>query len=114
MWKKILVGLVAGIISGLFTAGGGLILVPLFLYTLKMEPKKARATSIFCILPMVIVTSIFYGKNQFIHWKTGILCAIGGIVGGLVGAKLLNKIPDKYLKLAFTGFLIYAGLNMLI
>lgn len=113
MWKKILVGLIAGIISGLFTAGGGLILVPAFLYVLKMEPKQARATSIFCILPMVIVTAIFYGKNQFIHWETGILCAIGGICGGLIGAKLLNKLSDKYLKLAFTVFLIYAGINML-
>ena len=80
MLRKILVGLIAGIISGLFTAGGGLILVPAFLYTLKMEPKKARATSIFCILPMVITTSIFYGKNNFINWKSGIFCAIGGII----------------------------------
>lgn len=114
MWKKILVGIIAGIISGLFTAGGGLILVPAFLYILKMEPKVARATSIFCILPMVVVTSIFYGKNQFIHWETGILCAIGGIAGGLVGAKILNKISDKYLKIAFALFLIYAGINMII
>ena len=82
MWKKILVGIIAGIISGLFTAGGGLILVPAYIYILKMEPKVARATSIFCILPMVVVTSIFYGKNEFIYWETGILCAIGGIAGG--------------------------------
>ena len=46
-------------------------------------------------------------------WNTGILCAIGGIIGGFIGAKLLNKIPDKYLKLAFAIFLIYAGWNML-
>ncbi len=114
MWKKMLVGFVAGIISGFFTAGGGLILVPLFLYTLKMEPKQARATSIFCILPMVIITAFFYGKSELIHWEKGILCAIGGILGGLIGAKLLNKIPEKYLKLSFAGFLIYAGVNMLI
>lgn len=80
MWKRILVGLIAGLISGLFTAGGGLILVPAFLYMLKMKPKEARATSIFCILPMVIITSIFYGKHQLIEWKIGILCAIGGIL----------------------------------
>ena len=113
MLKKLLVGLFAGMICGLFTAGGGLILVPTFIYTLKMEPKKARATSIFCILPMVCVTSIFYGKSQFINWKIGILCAIGGIIGGLCGSKALNKVPDKYLKLIFAGFLIYAGFNML-
>ncbi len=114
MWKKLLVGLFAGIINGLFTSGGGLILVPAFIYVLKMEPKKARATSIFCILPMVIVTALFYGKRNFINWKIGIFCAIGGIVGGLVGSKLLNKLSDKYLKIIFAMFLIYASINMLI
>lgn len=114
MIKKILVGLTAGIISGLFTAGGGLIIVPALLYTLKLEPKKARATSLFCILPMVLVTSIFYGQGNFIKWDIGLKCAIGGIIGGIIGAKLLNKLPEKYLKIAFTMFLIYAGVNMIL
>ena len=57
--KKIVVGLVAGIISGLFASGGGMILVPAFLYILKLQEKQARATSIFCILPMVIASSFF-------------------------------------------------------
>ena len=113
MLKRILVGLLAGIISGLFTAGGGLIIVPALLYTLKLEPKKARATSLFCILPMVIVTAIFYGQSNLINWNIGIKCAIGGIVGGIVGAKLLNCLPEKYLKIVFTMFLIYAGINMI-
>lgn len=113
MIKRILVGLVAGVISGLFTAGGGLIIVPALLYTLKLEPKKARATSVFCILPMVLVTAIFYGTSNFIRWDIGIRCAIGGIVGGIIGARLLNYLPEKYLKIAFTLFLIYAGINMI-
>lgn len=78
--KKILIGLTAGIISGMFTAGGGLILVPSFLYTLKVEPKKARATTVLCILPMVLTCTFFYGNNNLINWKKGILCAIGGII----------------------------------
>ena len=114
MVKKILVGLVAGIISGLFTAGGGLIIVPALLYTLKLEPKNARATSVFCILPMVITTAIFYGQSNFIKWDIGIMCAIGGIIGGIVGAKLLNRLPEKYLKIAFAMFLVYAGINMIL
>ena len=113
MFKKILVGFIAGIICGLFTSGGGLILVPVFLYILKMEPKQARATSLFCILPMVMVTAILYGNHNFINWQTGILCAIGGIIGGTVGAKILNKIDDKYLRAAFIVFLVYAGINMI-
>lgn len=114
MIKRILVGLIAGMISGLFTAGGGLIVVPALLYTLKLEPKKARATSLFCILPMVLVTTIFYGRSNFIRWDIGIRCAIGGIIGGIVGAKLLNHLPEKYLKIAFTIFLVYAGMNMIL
>ena len=113
-FKKILIGVSAGVISGLFTAGGGLILVPAFMYMLKMEPKKARSTSIFCILPMVITTAIIYSKNNLINWKTGLYCAIGGILGGAVGAILLNKVHDKYLKIIFSGFLIYAGIHMLL
>lgn len=114
MVKRIFVGLIAGMISGLFTAGGGLIIVPALLYTLKLEAKEARATSLFCILPMVAVTAIFYGKSNFIRWDIGIRCAIGGIIGGMVGARLLNYLPEKYLKIAFTLFLIYAGINMIV
>ena len=99
MWKKLIIGLIAGIISGFFSAGGGLILVPSFVYFLNLDEKKARATSIFCMLPMVLVTAFFYGRNNFIHWDIGIKCAIGGVVGGIIGAKLLTKIPNKYLKM---------------
>ena len=50
--KKVLIGILAGIITGLFSTGGGLILVPAFMYLLKEESKKARGTSVFCILFM--------------------------------------------------------------
>lgn len=60
--KKIIIGILAGIISGLFGAGGGLILVPAFVNMLNTDEKKARATSVFCIMPMVIVTAFFITK----------------------------------------------------
>ena len=82
--KIALIGIIAGMISGLFSSGGGLILVPVFTYLLKLEEKEARATSLFCIVFMVIVTAIVYQQNNFIHWSLGIKCAIGGIVGGLI------------------------------
>ena len=112
--KKFIIGIVAGIISGMFASGGGLILVPVYTYILKLDEKEARATSLFCILPMVILTSIIYSRNNFIDWSLGIKCAIGGIVGGLVGGRLLNKIPNKILQIAFILFLIYAGITMII
>lgn len=113
MIKTILIGLIAGFVSGLFSTGGGLILVPAFVYLLKLTQVEARATSIMCILPMVITTSFFYAKNNYLDWKIGILCSIGGIIGSFIGTKLLDKIPSKILKIAFAGFLIYVGLNMI-
>ena len=111
--KKIILGIIAGIICGLFGTGGGLILVPAYIYILKLDPKKSRGTSLSCMLVMVIVSSIFYSKNKYIDWKLGILCAIGGIIGGYFGAKILKNIPDYILKIIFVIFLIYYSIKIL-
>ncbi len=113
MFKKVLIGICAGIISGLFSTGGGMILVPAFVYLLNVKETRARGTSVFCILPMVITSSLFYYKDNLIDWKIAILCAIGGTIGGFIGAKLLKKLPVKVFKIMFIIFLIYASYNML-
>ena len=91
-----------------------MILVPAFMYLLKIDHQKSRGTSVFCILPMVLTSSFFYYKGDFINWKVAILCGIGGAIGGYIGAKLLKKLPDRILKIAFTGFLIYVSVKMII
>lgn len=113
MRKKVIIGILAGTISGLFSTGGGMILVPAFIHLLGLKDSKARGTSIFCMLLMVITSSFFYYKGNYIDWKIAMLCAIGGIIGGYIGAKLLKKVPTKILKIVFTGFLIYVSFKML-
>jgi len=112
--KKILVGLFAGLVSGLFAAGGGMVVVPALIHVFKLEDSKARATSVYAILPMVITSGFFYYRNNYIDWKLGVLCAIGGIIGGYIGAKLLKKIPKNVLKIAFTFFLVYVAVRMVL
>lgn len=113
MKKNIVIGLMAGFISGFFSTGGGMLLVPTFLYLIKLEDKKARATSVMCILPMVVASGFFYYKNNYINWKIGLFCAIGGIVGGYLGAKLLKKLNSKYFKIAFICFLVYSSIKFI-
>ena len=113
MLKKGIIGFFAGLVSGLFATGGGLILVPAFVYLLKENEQKSRATSLFCILPLVIISGIGYYTNNYIDWEVGVKCAIGGVIGGILGAKLLRIIPDVVLKLTFTAFLIYVSIRMI-
>ena len=112
-FRNVIIGILAGIVSGLFSTGGGMILVPAFIYLLKIDDTKARGTSVFCILPMVLASSIFYYKGNYIDWKIAVLCAIGGAIGGYTGAKLLKRLPEKILKIAFAVFLIYVSFRMI-
>lgn len=88
MLKKIIIGTLAGVVSGLFGAGGGMILVPAFIHLLKIDEKKARATSVFAILPMVITSGFFYMQANYIDWNLGIKCAIGGMIGRIYWFKV--------------------------
>lgn len=114
MIKKILVGIIAGFISGLFAAGGGMIVVPAFVHIFKLDEAEARATSVFAILPMVITSGLFYYNNNYVDWTLGIKCALGGVIGGFIGSKLLKKLSDKVLKIIFIIFLIYVSIKMII
>lgn len=107
-------GFVAGIVSGFFGAGGGMILVPFMTLILHDEEVESRATTILCIFFMVIVSSFFYFKQDSIEWNLAIKCAIGGIVGGIIGSKLLVNLDKKILNILFIILLIYSGIRMII
>ncbi len=111
--KILIIGICAGFITGFFSTGGGMIVLPALIYFMKMDEKKARATTIFSILPMVITATIFYYKDSAFDVPLGIKCAVGGIIGGIIGTKLLKKVSNKFLKVVFILFLFYASYNML-
>lgn len=112
-FKKTILGIFAGFIFGFFATGGGMILLPGLIYLLKMDPTKARGTTICCILVMAVSSSFFYYKSNYIDWKISILCALGGIVGGFIGAKMLKKVPEQILRIAFTILIIYVSSKMI-
>ena len=112
--KKAITGLVVGITCGLFASGGGIVLIPVLVYLMKMDEKEARRLSVFCLFPMVLTTFFIYNKNNYIDWSIGIKCAIGGVIGGIIGLNLLKKITIKWIKIIFTIFLLYMSIRMFI
>lgn len=93
--------------------GGGILLIPIYTHIFNSSEKEARATTVFCILPMVVTTAIIYGRSNYINWSTGFLCAIGGIIGSFVGSYFLNILSSKYLKIIYIVLLFYSGLKLI-
>lgn len=112
--KPAVIGLITGILNGFFGAGGGTILVPAMERFLKTEEHKAHATAIAVILPLCIISAFIYVRNIEIIWKTAVYVSIGGIAGGITGAKFLSKISGRFLHIIFGGFMIAAGVKLIL
>lgn len=105
-------GAAAGIINGLLGTGGGMIAVPI-LKNSGLEQKQAQAASVLMIMLLSLETAAIYLWRGRITLSTALPYLPGGIIGALIGAALLKKIPDKILRRIFGGLMIYTGLRLL-
>jgi uncharacterized protein len=113
-WILVVVGVVGGLLSGAFGVGGGIIMVPLLITLAGMDQRRASATSLVAIMPTAIAGSITYLVAGRVDWIAAGLLAIGGIVGGWLGAMLLRRIPLGWLRWLFIAFLLLVAVRMLI
>ena len=112
-WKEILIGFVTGILNGLFGAGGGSVVVPAMERFLGIDEKQSHATAILVILMMSAVSAVIYVRQGFFDLKLWMWVSIGGVLGGFVGAKLLKKIPKKWLKIGFGVVIVVTAVKMI-
>jgi len=111
--KSVIIGLITGVANGLFGAGGGTIAVPAMVILLKEEDRKAHATAISIILPLTVISSIFYVKNGFLDINITWKAIVGGMAGGFLGAKLLNICPVNLLRKIFGVVMIIAAIRLI-
>ncbi len=114
IWKYPVIGALAGIANGIFGAGGGLFLVPLFISWIKMEEKKAFATSVAVIFPLSLASLVVFilrGENIV---STALPYVFGGILGGLVSGKLFRQISVVWLHRLFGFLLLYGAFRSLL
>ena len=113
-FKEAILGIVTGFANGLFGSGGGTLVVPGMQKFLEVEQHKAHATAIAIILPLTIVSVLIYFDGVEVDWSMIIWISVGGIVGGFIGAKLLNKISGTMLHKIFGAFMIAAAVRMIL
>lgn len=109
-----LIGLMAGILSGLIGVGGGIIIVPALVFFLGFTQKEAQGTSLgLLLLPIGILAVINYYNKGLIDVRVVFVMALAFIVGGFFGSKLALLISEAALKKIFAIVLFYTGLKML-
>lgn len=110
----IIIGLLAGMLSGLVGVGGGIIIVPGLVYFLAYSQKHAQGTSLgVLMLPVVAIAAFYYYKSGNMNVKAVPIIAIGFIVGGFLGSKLALSLPDAIIKKIFAVVLILIALKMI-
>ncbi len=117
--SALLIGLAAGILSGLVGVGGGIIMVPALVFFMNYTQHQAQGSSLAVLtLPVVIIASITYyyqcqKMGTPIDLKVVGLLAAGFLVGGYFGSKIALAINQETLKKIFAVILFYTAFKML-
>ena len=111
----ILIGLVAGGLSGLVGVGGGIIIVPALVLLMGFSQKHAQGTTLAMLaMPVGLLAAATYFKAGFVHVKASLLMALGFVVGGLIGAHFAIKLPEHTMARVFGGVLLLFAAKLLI
>ncbi len=106
--------LFAGVCTGLFGGGGGMLIVPLLTLLYGLEQDKAHATALATIFPLCLVSSIFYLIGAGWEYKNGLVVSVGVVIGGIIGSFALRKIPKRLLGFIFYIIMVVGGVKMII
>lgn len=109
------IGLVAGVVSGLFGVGGGLVIVPALVFILHFKLKMAIGTSLGALLLPVGLLGVWeYYKSGNVNIKFSLLIALGLFIGAYFGAKIVQPLSPVTLRKIYAGFLIFVAAKMLL
>ena len=103
--------LLSGVINGVFASGAGQIMVFLLIFILKIETHTARATSVFLMGLVTIVTFVRYLTFVKVEILHVVIVVITGLIFGIIGSKIMKKLQPDYLNLIsgiiVAGFAVY-------
>jgi len=110
----IIIGLCAGILSGLIGIGGGILMVPMFVIFLGITQHNAQGLSLAVMLPPVTFLAVYnYHKGGDIDWKIALVISVMFIIGGYFGSKLALQLDQRILKKIFGGLMLIVALKLL-
>ena len=110
----IALGLASGLLGGILGIGGGIIIVPGLVFFFGLNQHKAHGTSLLVALFLSIAGVITYATHGKVDLLMALEMAIGGVIGALIGAKIVGVIKSRTLKKAFCVFLAIIAVLMIL
>jgi len=110
----IIIGLLAGILSGLVGVGGGILMIPLLIIFLGLTQHQAQGTALFAMLPPIgILAAINYYNEGFVKWEYAIVIAFTFVVGGYLGSKLSLSLPPQTVRRVFGVIMLLGAIKLI-
>ena len=110
----LILGLLAGIISGIAGIGGGVIIVPALIFIFGFTQQQAQGTTLALLVPPIgFLAAYTYFKNDLVNIKVAAFICIGFFIGGLIGSKIAVNIPNEILQKIFGAVILLIGAYML-
>jgi uncharacterized membrane protein YfcA len=110
----VIVGLLAGFLSGIFGVGGGILIVPGLVLALGMEQRRAHGTSLATAIPISISGLIGYALAGKVDWPVSVPIIVGGAIGAVIGTRFLRRLSSMVLRIAFVVVLVAAAARLAI
>lgn len=112
--KLLAIGFVGGIFGAMFGVGGGIVMVPLLLFLLAFDQRRASATSLAAILFSSVAGAVTYALHGDVKPGAAALVGLPAMVGVLAGAALQQRIPVQRLSVGFAVLLAVVGVKLLV
>ena len=110
----IVLGIVAGVLSGFLGIGGGTIIIPVIVLLFGMTQHQAQGTTLALMIPPIgLLAAWRYYAAGNVNIKMAAFICCGFFIGGLIGAHFVHFIPESILKKMFGGFLFVVALRMI-
>jgi uncharacterized protein len=112
---SILIGIVAGIASGFFGIGGGLVMIPAMVYFFNLSQHQAQGTSLAVLTPpLLLFAAIKYYNDGNVNLRMAVFIALGFVGAAYLGARFATFIPDPILKRLFGVLLLIVSIKMIL
>jgi len=109
------IGSIAGLLSGVFGIGGGVVIMPALVYFAGFDQHRATGTSLAVLLPPIgLGAALEYYRHGAVDIRAALIVAVGVFVAAWLAAMVANRLPGSYLRLAFGLFVIGLGVSMVL